>query len=66
MVLGGRDQEERPIRSSIDTCPAGGTRRLFPGDLCRLCNTSGQPCPAGLLLCQLAFLQTDGAAWCAG
>ena len=48
--LRGRDQEERPIRPSIDSCPAAGTRRPFPGDPCRLGNTSGQPCPAGLLL----------------
>ena len=40
----GRDQEERPIRQSIDSCPAAGTRRPFPGDPCRRRNGSGQLC----------------------
>ena len=46
-VLGAVTRKKRPIRPSIDTCPAAGTWRPFPGDPCRLGNTSGQPCPPG-------------------
>jgi hypothetical protein len=49
-----------PLTLAPVSCTAPGRRR-FAGDSCRLCNRSGQPCPAGLLFCQLACLQMNCA-----